>query len=200
MDKKQVVVVHGGESFDTYEDYLAWLTAYEVDFEKTATKPWKASLGEELGENYEVILLSMPNAFNAKYKEWKIWFTKYVPYLTDDVVLVGHSLGGIFVAKYLAEETLPVRIASVHLVAAPFENTSEYSLADFNLPPSLENMSEQAARIYLYHSTDDSIVPFTDLAKYQAKLPYARASIFDDKGHFKLETFPELVANIQGLS
>ncbi|HWH07447.1 MAG TPA: alpha/beta fold hydrolase [Candidatus Paceibacterota bacterium] len=197
---KQVVVIHGGETFDTYEDYLAWLTAYELDLEKGTTKRWKSTLAEELGEEYEVILPTMPNGFNAKYAEWKIWFEKHIPHLRDGVALVGHSLGGIFIAKYLSEETFPKSIASVHLVAAPFDTAdANYSLADFVLPESLEKMAEQAARIYLYHSTDDPIVPFTDLAKYQSKLPYARTSIFADRDHFRMESFPELVADIQGL-
>ena len=119
----------------------------------------------------------------------------------DGVVFVGHSLGGVFLAKYLSENTFPRTIASVHLIAAPFESAEGmYSLADFVLSDSLEKLQDQAARVYLYHSTDDPVVPFTDLAKYQAKLPYARASIFSDRAHFNQESFPELVANIHGLS
>jgi hypothetical protein len=77
--KKQVVVIHGGDTFDSYEDYLTFLNAFEVDKESLFLKDWKSTLQSELGENYEVLCLQMPNMFNAKYLEWKIWFEKYIP-------------------------------------------------------------------------------------------------------------------------
>lgn len=197
MDKRQVVVIHGGETFETKEEYLSWLRTKELDFEKMGTKRWKSSLQTELGEYYEIIQPGMPNALDAKYEEWKIWFEKYLPYLADMVILVGHSLGAIFLVKYLSENDLGKEIKGLLLVAAPFGNTDTYSLADFNLPDDLSRVESQCRHIQLYHSTDDPVVPFSDLAKYQAKLPRARASIFADREHFNQETFPELVEDIR---
>ncbi len=197
MDKRQVVVIHGGETFDTKEEYLSWLREKEIDLEKLRTKRWKSTLQSELGEYYEVIQPGMPNAFDAKYEEWKIWFEKYLPLLDETLILVGHSLGAIFLAKYLAENDVPKEIKGLLLVAAPYGNTDTYSLADFALPESLDRITAQCRRIHLYHSTDDPVVPFEDLAKYQAKLPAARASIFSDREHFNQEQFPELLEDIR---
>jgi predicted alpha/beta hydrolase family esterase len=132
--KKQVVVIHGGDTFDSYEDYLTFLNAFEVDKESLFLKDWKSTLQSELGENYEVLCLQMPNMFNAKYLEWKIWFEKYIPFFNQELILVGHSLGGIFLAKYLAENTLEKTIKAVFLIAAPFDNVDTCSLADFRIP------------------------------------------------------------------
>jgi len=140
----------------------------------------------------------MPNAFNASYEEWSIWFKKHLDVLDDTLILIGHSLGGVFLAKYLSEHDTGKRILGTFLVAAP--NSSEdadYSLASFALPDSLDRFSEQGGRIQLYHSTDDTVVPFSDLARYQSALPRAHASIFSDRGHFLQETFPELVEEIR---
>lgn len=199
--KKQVVIIHGGETFNSYEDYLAFLKGWIIDFEKekTKVKKWKESLGERLGEEFEVIVPSMPSKLNAKYLEWKIWFEKYVPYLEEEVVLVGHSLGGTFLAKYLAENELPRKIRGVFLIAAPYEGNAEYSLTDFCLPDSLAKLAYQAANIFLYHSEDDPVVPFADLNKYQKALPLAQVRIFKDREHFNQEELPELISDIKNL-
>ncbi|HYE23125.1 MAG TPA: alpha/beta hydrolase [Candidatus Paceibacterota bacterium] len=197
MDKRQVVVIHGGETFDTYNQYLEALRSWEYDPMRPDYKDWKKRLPETLGETFDVLRPSMPSKYNAKYEEWKIWFEKIVPYLRDGVVLVGHSLGGLFLAKYLSENDVPVRISSTYLVAAPYAATDSITtLADFALPNSLEKFSAQGGRIHLYHSTDDTVVPYSELSRYQAALPHARASVFADRAHFNQEEFPELVAEI----
>lgn len=197
---RQVVVVHGGESFDTYEEYLAWLESQEVTLFPEERKGWRKGLQEALGEGYEVVLMRMPSGQNAKYKEWKLWFDKHVPLMAPEIILVGHSLGGVFLAKYLDEVTLPKKILGVFLVAAPYGNGPDYSLADFTLVgKTLQNLWTQCGTVVLYHSTDDQVVPFSDLAAYQVQLPFARASIFGDRGHFLSDTFPELVADIRAL-
>lgn len=198
MDKRQVIVIHGGETFASREAYIEWLKAEEFVLEQFVSLRWKARLQEELGEWYEVIQPRMPNSLNATYEEWKIWFEKYLPQIAHDLIFVGHSLGGIFLAKYLSEEKLDKNVLGTFLVAPPFDDAdSTYTLADFVLPDSLELFEEQSKIIHLYFSTDDPSVPFVDLAKYQKKLPNARASIFSDRGHFKLETFPEIVEDIR---
>lgn len=195
--KKQIIVIHGGDTFDSYEDYLKYLIEWEVSKSMLTSKGWKSSLQAELGEGYEVLLPKMPNEFNCKYLEWKIWFEKFIPFFNEEIILVGYSLGGIFLAKYLAENTLVITIKAVFLIAAPFDDVDTASLADFTLPSSLEIMEKQVTHIYLFQSQDDPVVPFEELAKYQAKLPSAQTRIFTDKGHFNQENFPELVDEIQ---
>ncbi len=198
--KQQVVVIHGGETFDTYEAYLEFLKAYSLDFDAMGQKMWKDTLGEKLGEEYEVIKPRMPNALNAKYAEWKIWFEKYIPNLRDGIIFVGHSLGGIFLAKYLGEHTFPRTIDATFLVAAPYDDANaEYTLADFVVPESLDLLAQQSGKLYLVHSEDDPVVAFADFRRYQAALPTATAMTFTDKGHFILEEFPELVNEIRHL-
>ena len=121
--KKQVVVIHGGDTFQNYEEYLKFLRNFEIDIEryKTDKEDWKRPLRRVLGENYEVILPVMPNKTNAQYKEWKIWMDKILPFLNDGVILVGHSLGGSFLAKYLSENPFPKRISGVFFVAAMYD-------------------------------------------------------------------------------
>jgi len=105
--KKQIVIIHGAESFKTYEDYLFSLRNEEISLENLKLhKRWRDTLALELGDGYEVLTPRMPNSTDARYKEWKIWFDKITEFIDDEVVLVGHSMGGIFLAKYLSENIL----------------------------------------------------------------------------------------------
>jgi predicted alpha/beta hydrolase family esterase len=203
MDKKhQIIVIHGGDNFDTYQEYLDFLKDYEIDFNryKSAYKGWKENLEGNLGQGYEVILPEMPNAFNAKYVEWELWFNKLVPFFADEVVLVGHSLGGTFLAKYLAENIMPKKIRAVFLISPAHDaDDADYSMADFILPEHLDKISEQSNHILIYHSQDDPVVPFKDLSKFKKQLPKATIRIFTDRGHFNQEHLPELAVDIKVL-
>lgn len=191
--KKQVVVIHGGDTFDTQDEYINFLKEFKIDsLDYFRKRGWKKDLQSKLGDEYDVILPEMPNKFNAKYEEWKIWFDKLPPLLDDNIILVGHSMGGVFLAKYLAEDRLEKSIRGTFLIAAPFEG-------DFHLPQDIRLLAEQGGKIFLYHSKDDTQVPFNELTKYQKALPNATARIFDNRGHFNQEEFPELVEDIKGL-
>jgi predicted alpha/beta hydrolase family esterase len=199
--KQQIVAIHGGETFDTYQNYISYLKNKIIEPERLKPKrDWKNTLLEKLGENFEVLLPSMPNKTNSQFKEWKIWFERITPFIKKNTIFVGHSLGGTFLAKYLSQNTISKSIRAVILVAAPFDDAdSKYSLASFKLPPSLKKFSEQADKIYLIHSKDDFVVPFEDLKKYKKALPDAEIMVFDHKEHFSQETFPEIVKLIKTL-
>lgn len=197
---RQLVFVHGGETFDTYKQYLDALRGWEYDPQPEKAERWKDTLVSELGEEWQVLMPSMPSKYNAKYLEWCIWFDKVVPHLVDGVILVGHSLGGIFLAKYLVEGSMPMRIKGTFLVAAPHDEAAlGEPLADFTLPERLDRFASQAGKLFLYYSQDDPVVPYSALAAYQAQLPEATARTFADRGHFLGPGFPELVADIMAL-
>lgn len=202
--EKQVIVIHGGTSFKTYEDYISYLENKEIDIAKLRPrKEWKDSLSVELGNGYDVLLPRMPNGTNARYREWKIWFDNITKVLNNNVILIGHSLGGIFLAKYLSENNFPKRIIATILVAAPFDDAEgadgKESLVDFTLPSSLAKFTAQCRKVYLLYSEDDPVVPFEQLEKYKNVLPNAEAVIYKDRGHFNQETFPEIVDIIRSV-
>jgi uncharacterized protein len=198
--KKQILVVHGSRVFESYEKYLDYLKNYEVDLDKMRKDGWKDKLQDEMGSGYDIIFPRMPSNRNAKYVEWKIWLENFFPFLKDGIILIGHSLGGIFLAKYLSENDFPAKIKAVFLVAAPYDAKGmddSHFLGDFSLPVSLKKMESQAEKIFLCHSKDDPVVPFTDLDKYAQALPGAEKKIFEDKGHFMGENFPEIAEEIR---
>ena len=198
---KQLVFIHGGESFDSYDEYLNALRSWEYEPELEVQKRWKNTLAERLGGDWQVFAPTMPSKYNAKYLEWSIWFEKVIPHLHDGVVLVGHSQGGIFLAKYLNEHRLPIAVRATYLIAAPFDTEgTDYTLGDFALPDSLNGLVRNGGEVVIYHSEDDPVVPFNAFGKYVALLPQARTRVFKDRGHFLQTEFPELIEDIKNLS
>lgn len=199
--KKQIVIIHGGTTFDTHEDYIEYLKTKKIDLESLRShRDWKGNLGKKLGKGYEVLLPRMPNSTNARYKEWEILFGKILLLLGKNAVLVGHSLGGIFLAKYLSRNVAPRKIKATILVAAPFDGASgDESLSDFVLPKSLEKFSKQSKNIFLVHSKDDPVVSLKELKKYKKALSSAKEIILKGRGHFNKEAFPEIVTEIKNL-
>jgi uncharacterized protein len=204
QDMKQVLIIGGGMShFDNYETYLDYLRNKTIDSPWEEYTDWKYDLGKYLGAEYQVGRLTMPNRHNAHYIEWKVWFEKHIPFLEEGVILIGHSLGGIFLAKYLAEENFSKKILGTFLVAAPFDSDSAgghpHSLGDFSLPASLQKLTDQGGKIFLYQSEDDQVVAFAELDKYSRALPNAQVRVLKDRGHANTKEFPELVEDIKSL-
>jgi len=198
--KKQIILIHGGTTFDTYKEYLSNLKNLKIDMDRYRKTGWSDSLRKELGNRFDVLLPKMPNPSNAKYEEWKIIFKKISKLLEENVVLIGHSLGAIFLAKYLSENKFPKKILATLLVSAPYYNEGmEESSGDFVLLKSLNRLVKQGGKVFLYQSKDDLVVPYTHLEKYKKALPNAIAREFKKRGHFDQSSFPELVKDIKGL-
>ena len=198
--KQQVYLIGGGEVFEKYSDYLDYLRRYKIEsLEGMQYRDWKSNLGEDLDEKFEVIFPKMPCKKNAKFLEWKIWAEKYFPFLRENVILIGHSLGASFWLKYLAEYGFPVKVRQLHLVAAPISDDKGF-LGDFLSPERLDNIPQLAQNIFLYYSQNDPVVSSSDLAKISSQLPGAKQFIFPNYGHFRIEHFPELVRQIKSAS
>lgn len=193
--KKQVIVMHGGDSFDSYKKFLDSLKNWEVSVETfLPRRDWKMNLPQDLGEDFQVLMPRMPNKDNAKYAEWKIWFERMLPFVEDGVILVGHSLGGIFLVKYLSENGFSKKIGKLVLVAPPHNQTAE--TGDFILTGPISGLVGLCQEIHLFQSKDDQIVPASEAERYKDALPEIQLHIFEDRGHFNQEQFPEMVKEI----
>ncbi|MDQ5893177.1 MAG: serine hydrolase [Patescibacteria group bacterium] len=197
--KQQVFLIHGGDAFDTYEEYIADLEKMTVTIEGTLFEGWKPNLKKSLADVCDVILPRMPNPQNARYKEWKIMFEKFVPQFGENIIFIGHSLGAVFLAKWLSEEKYSKKILATILVAAPYFNSKDYPFVDFNIEIGLSGLQEQGGEIILYQSKDDLEVPFSSFERYQKELPNATTRIFVDRQHFNQAHLPELEEDVRRL-
>lgn len=203
MDKKQqVIVIHGGSTFDSPEAYSRSLDSLVINLDRLRyQRDWKETLQEALGPAFDVFLPRMPNNTNAQYTDWKKMFEKVMDKVDENVVLVGHSLGALFLTKYLSENSPSKKVRSVFLVAAPFDDASKESLGSFGIDANkVGNIQEKVDSIFLYFSKDDPMVSFAEADKYTQRLPQATLRTLDGRGHFRQEQFPELVRDLQNLS
>ena len=188
---KQIVIVHGGSSFNNYENYLNNLKNSQLHYERLLwVQKWRDWLAQEIVVA-DVLLPDFPNKQNADYTEWKIYFEKLLSLLRNDIQLVGYSLGAIFLAKYLHESPLSKPVRRLVLVSPCYDDESVEDLGSFQVT-SATGLETSAKEIHLFHSKDDPVVPFTELAKFQRDLPTATVHIFEDRNHFFQPTFPEL--------
>src|SRR5688572_4980106 len=110
--KINVLIVHGGMTFKSEKDYLKYLKTKKVSLAK---KPfWEGALQEDLGRKFSVTMPRMPLSDNAKYRDWKILFERYLALQGRNYILIGASLGGVFLAKYLSENRLKQKPRAVY--------------------------------------------------------------------------------------
>ena len=191
-DKPQVCIIHGGTVYESDEEYQQALRDITLSYDRLLYAPsWKNWLAEQLPD-HDVLLPSMPNKINAKYDDWALYFSKVVPFLQPDATLIGHSLGGIFLAKYFTENPPAKPFAKLILIAAPYDDETGESLRGFKLTDA-SALADMFSEIHLLHSSDDPVVPFTEKDKYLRDLPEAKVRVFEDKQHFNEPSFNELL-------
>ncbi|MBV9733680.1 MAG: serine hydrolase family protein [Verrucomicrobia bacterium] len=155
-----------------------------------------------LGPSYEVRYPIMPNEEDPEYERWRIAITKELTVLTGDVILIGHSLGGSFLLKYLSEEKVETTIAGVFLIAAPYWGGNGWRYEGYErvgLREDFVSKLPQGVPLYLYHSRDDEIVPFAHLSLYAEKLPAAAIRVVEGRGHQFANNLCEIVADLTSL-
>ena len=197
---KQVIVIHGATTFIDYDQYLQYLAEKPLQVDRLTYKPmWKERLQDNLGDAYQVLMPSMPNKTNARYSEWRIFFKNLTQLLTDDCILVGHSMGAVFLAKYLSETRLPFRVQATILVATPYCDDSAEDLGDFKLDTISDLFRSQAGKVIIFNSKDDPVISVQDIERYRQDLPEAEHIEIPASDHFMRVDFPELTTCIKNL-
>ena len=199
IKKHQIFYIHGGSTHRSQKDYLKYLKNRKIIIKKKLS--WNdAYLDEKFGKDFQIIRPRMPLQDNAKYSDWKLHFERYFPQLKNNLILIGQSLGAIFLAKYLSENKFPKKILSTYLVCPPYDNTlpQESLVNGFKLPVDLSLMEKNNQNLILLFSKNDPVVPVSQAEKYMAKLRNAKIIIYKNKnGHFQIPTFPEIVGMIK---
>jgi predicted alpha/beta hydrolase family esterase len=166
MTKASVLFVQGGGKGAHHEDAAL-----------------AASLERALGDDFVVHFPRMPDEADPNVGSWKRKIAAELARLRGRVYLVGHSVGGSMLLKYLSEEEVGKPIGGLFLLAAPSWDEDKWNFDDLKVPRDLAAKLAFIARVHLYHSRDDAVVPFDHLALHAARLPQATVHAVDGRGH-----------------
>jgi predicted alpha/beta hydrolase family esterase len=156
------------------------------------------SLQSALGNEYDVHCPQMPNEADAPYPAWKAEIESQLASLGGPVALVGHSVGGSVLLKWLCDSRATRNVAGMFAVAAPFWGADEYWRWDeATLPRDAAAKLAGNWALFFYHSRDDETVPFGHLALYAAALPRATIRALDGRGHQLNNDLTEVAADIR---
>ena len=157
--------------------------------------PWLQQQLEE--QNIPTNTPEFPIPYLPEYNAWKEVFESYE--IREETILVGHSCGAGFIARWLSENK--VKVGKVVLVAPwldPKPSTLHNGFFDFVLDPSV---SERTKGISIFVSNDDDEDIQQSVRTLTDAWPSVNVLRFENKGHFILESmgtreFPELAAEV----
>lgn len=157
-----------------------------------------AYLRQQLGSDYKVLAPDMPDPDHPTYQAWRNQIEQELGKLDTDALLIGHSLGGSMLLKYLAEGTYHRPIAGMFLVAVPYWGKQDWEL-EYAVPDDFASHLPPIQHLFLYHSRSEENVPFSSLLRYQEQLPQATVRVVDGKQHSFTEGLPLLAQDIKRL-
>jgi len=141
----------------------------------------------------------MPNEGNPEDKAWITQISKELAALDGKVILVGHSVGGAVVLKYLLKEHVGKPIVGIFLISIPYWGPEDEGDGEYPLHEGFAAQLPKGVPIFLYHSRDDEVVPFAHLEMYAEKIPQAIIRTFDGRGHQFNNDLSEVAADIISL-
>lgn len=181
--KRQVLFVQGGGE-----------GAYEAD------AALAASLGSELGPDYDVSYPVMPDEASPDYSAWRQRLSEEFSALGGDAVLVGHSLGASILLKALAGSGNPPAFKGAFLVAAPYWGGEGWGgWEDVELSDDETARLSEAVPLFFYHGRDDEEVPYAHLDLYAKVFPGATVRRLAGRNHQLNDNLPEVAADIRDL-
>ncbi|MBD3244753.1 MAG: alpha/beta fold hydrolase [Candidatus Moranbacteria bacterium] len=192
MHQKSAIIIHGfGASSGS--NFFPWL---KKELEKI---------------NYKVILEDFPDPFYPKLEAWVDQLKVYLPYINDNTIIIGHSLGG-FVGAYFCSK-INKKIKALYLVApanplidpdgeiernfAASGQKDQFEMLKTVFKSSIDwsKVHQNCQKILAFFSSDD---PWIDLAsiKYfkQNRVDY---EILENRGHFLEFRFPEILNELK---
>ncbi|MEO8413310.1 MAG: alpha/beta hydrolase [Ginsengibacter sp.] len=76
-------------------------------------------LTSKLSGEFEILFPIIEQPKSPTYEKFKIMFASSFAKITEPVIVIGHSLGGSTLLKYLSEEETQMSISVLFLVATP---------------------------------------------------------------------------------
>ncbi|HMJ71546.1 MAG TPA: alpha/beta hydrolase [Cyclobacteriaceae bacterium] len=153
-----------------------------------------------LGSNYVLHHPSMPDPENPRYIEWKMMLQATLPVGGNKVAIIGHSLGGSVIVKYLSEGLCQLPVAGLFLVGVPYWGTRGWAVDEFMYGSDFVSKLPDIDKVFIYHSRNDRWVPFSHAEAYAKKLNGSVVRKLTGDDHEFPCGLPVLVKDINDLS
>lgn len=166
---------------------------------------WFSWLKKELEKkNYKVFVPQFPTPEGQSLQSWLNILENYNKYINEKSVIIGHSLGGLFLLRVL--ERLESLIYAAFFVSAPvgvkpiryYESDFKFSGFDFDW----KKIKSNALNFRVYHSDNDPYVCLGNGEKLAKELN-TELIFIPQAGHLNAEsgymTFEKLLADLNKL-
>ena len=185
---RTAILIHGYNDETEYRDTSRPAPSNDHWF------PWLQR--QLLLEGIETQVPEMPGFYEPHYYQWKEMLERFS--LDQETILVGHSLGGGFLIRWLSETKQ--NVGKVVLVAPWLDPKKRIDLEFFNFEID-PNIATKTAELVVMYSTDDGPEILTTIETLKSKLVGVDFQEFSGKGHFclndlKTQEFPELLRNL----
>jgi len=141
-------------------------------FEGEPNGGWRPYVMRELAKlDIYVCALSMPTPYEPVLREWLEEVTRHIERnKTDDIYLVGHSLGGTTVLHLLQNFNFP-NLKGVVLVSAPCRKGNNEKIKEF-LDEQFDwsKMRGKVENVSVIHGDDDPLVPLVQAEEIAKEL------------------------------
>ena len=163
--------------------------------------PWLKRELEKLG--CKVIVPKFPTPENQSLENWLEILNKSGQSMTEDTILVGHSLGGAFLLRVL--EKYSVKFKAAFIVAAPIgalpiKNYESDKLFLGNFEFDWKKIKSHCRKFFIYHSDNDPYVSLGNGRELARNLG-AKLIFIPNAGHFNKSagytTFEKLFEDIK---
>ena len=132
-----------------------------------------AGLRASLPPGTELLAPQMPDPDNPVAAPWIARCQAAITGVNDDVILVGHSLGGSIILQTLAQFGLPKGLLGVVTLASPFWGAPDWQVESFALSAQDAEKLAGLPRLVLVQGDADEVIPADHPERYKALLPIA---------------------------
>ena len=167
MSKQTIIYIHGAGTQEPDSESELLCNEFEREF----------------GDTYLFHAPQMPDPNNPDYQTWMEVLDACIHKSDGPLILIGHSLGGSVILKYLSENIVETEVQQVLLLAAPFWGSNGWNISRYQLKNEHVDQLLRFSNINFFHCLDDEVVPASHLEEYLSLIPHANGQVFKTGGH-----------------
>lgn len=155
--------------------------------------PW---LEDELKKRgHEVLIPELPDPENPDPEAWTKALVEAARVLTDEDIIVGHSLGGAAALRFLEAAEARTTPKACVLISTPWFIKDERFRGFFLSDLDHDVLMWRASRFHILHAKDDDVIPVTHGQKY-AQVFHGLLETPETGDHFTREQEPLILETI----